>query len=408
MQEEAQVIDIGEDDGGQGEFPVANLSVTETALAELKSKYTEVPDCRTKDGYELARTGLFELRTVRVRVEKRRKEFKRNVDETAKRIIGEIVSLETPLKDAKQVIDDEKAAERAEKKRMEEERRTLVMEKISVMRQVVNGAYGKAAAEIMAQIAITEAVQITAEEFAPFEEVAQAAKESTLELLFSMRARAVAQEKEEARLAQEKAELAAEKKRLADEKKAQEEEKAKLAAERAAIEAEKTVVALNKDIADADSQEDGKPHSDDLNGPVEENENQEFVWVDYSMTLGCSNANIKITPKDEIKVKDPEPIYSGSLYFNQDDADNETEEAYPCNNESNTTPAVIECWEISADNICVASAADEVEDSDRKEEAMAAMYAVLEIAMEKDVDLAEAILEAIVNSQIPYIEFVGK
>jgi len=109
---------------------VIEYGVTEAALAELKGKYAKVPDAGTKEGYALCKAGIAEIRPLRTSVEKRRKELKadalaygRKVDDLAKTITNALVAIEQPMKDAKQVVDDEV-------KRIEEEKRQAEIKRI--------------------------------------------------------------------------------------------------------------------------------------------------------------------------------------------------------------------------------------------------------------------------------------
>ena len=89
--------------------------VTEEGLKALENKWSQVPDVTQKEGYALCEAACKELRTVRVAVEKRRKELKadaleygRKVDSTAKAISERIEAVENPMKTAKEAEDARK------------------------------------------------------------------------------------------------------------------------------------------------------------------------------------------------------------------------------------------------------------------------------------------------------------
>jgi len=98
---------------------VAKFNITDHYLGEIKRKYgsLKITGPEDKANYELAVAGISELRTLRNRVEDKRKELKefsltygRAVDAEAKRITESIVSAEENLRKERQRIDDEKEA----------------------------------------------------------------------------------------------------------------------------------------------------------------------------------------------------------------------------------------------------------------------------------------------------------
>ena len=109
---------------------VIEYSPTDASLAEMKTRLAVAKfDCKTPMGYEAARKGIAECRTLRVAVEKKRVELKadalawgKKVDAEARRITSELESIEEPLQAAKDAIDNEKKriAQEAEAKRLAE------------------------------------------------------------------------------------------------------------------------------------------------------------------------------------------------------------------------------------------------------------------------------------------------
>lgn len=107
--------------------------VTDTAIAVLREKYSGVVRIETTDDYERVRTGISEVRTLRVAVEKKRVELKadalafgRKVDSEAKRITELLESIEQPMKLLKEEVDE--AKERARRKKEEEEKAAIEAE----------------------------------------------------------------------------------------------------------------------------------------------------------------------------------------------------------------------------------------------------------------------------------------
>lgn len=109
---------------------IARLSPFEVRANELVKKYSglTIAGIDDKDGYEEVRLAISELRSLRTSTESEKKAakapFKKGMDsleQTAKKIIALIQSLELPLKTRKDEIDEEKERIKAEKKRKQDE-----------------------------------------------------------------------------------------------------------------------------------------------------------------------------------------------------------------------------------------------------------------------------------------------
>lgn len=118
----------------EGKVEVVEYSQTEAALAELRSRFAEVPDCSNKENYEFVKAGIRELVKYRTTLEKKRKEIKqpmveagRIVDAEAKRITGAIKEIEQPLVEAKKAQDELK-------ERQEQERIARLHQKVDAIR----------------------------------------------------------------------------------------------------------------------------------------------------------------------------------------------------------------------------------------------------------------------------------
>jgi hypothetical protein len=234
-------------------------NVTEEALRELEDTWKDVPDCNDKEGYRLATRGIGDLRTLRVNVEKRRKELKkdaleygRNVDKTAKSITGRIVALEDPMKAAKQVVDDAKRLEKERKEREEQERIDKIRGMIAVIEDAPNlpwNATLEDARDKMSEVVDTEILE---DVFQEYTEEATLIKARTSEKLFEI----IKAKEEEARLAFEQR---IEQERIAKE---QEAERKRLQAEREAMaeqrrkEEEKAQQIRNEEIKKVQAQQE--------------------------------------------------------------------------------------------------------------------------------------------------------
>jgi hypothetical protein len=101
---------------------VAVFNQTDAALAELKIRYTIVPDCSTKEGYAEAKAGKSVLTKYRTSLETARKEIKgpykvagEIIDTEAKRIKFALEAIENPIKDALKIADEAEAKKKADR-----------------------------------------------------------------------------------------------------------------------------------------------------------------------------------------------------------------------------------------------------------------------------------------------------
>lgn len=124
------------------------FSATNAALASFKEKYSVVPDCSTKEGYEQAKEAIGILVKSRTAVDGARlektevyRDMVKAINTEGSRIMDALKELETPLKDAKQLIDDEE-------KRKREERIAKLQEKVDEIKVFIELAKGKSSAEI--------------------------------------------------------------------------------------------------------------------------------------------------------------------------------------------------------------------------------------------------------------------
>lgn len=226
---------------------IKEYSATEAGLAALREKYAgRVFDVTTTAGDKEARAARQELVKLRTSLEAKRKEIKgpalaycQAIDSEARRITAEIKNLEDPIDAQIKAEEQRKAAEKAEKERIERERVAAIQGKIHLISRVAFQSRDDEPEMIEATLADLHAMVIDEDEYQELTAEARAAKEQAEKELTDLLARAQARKEEAARLAAEREEL----ERLRREA---EEERARLAAEREAIEQERQAAAAAK------------------------------------------------------------------------------------------------------------------------------------------------------------------
>ena len=95
---------------------LAYFDRVEAGLDLIETKYATVPDATTPEGKEEIRLGLAEMRPLRTAVDKHRLSLGRklrqdlkDINDIGKRIIGRIIAVEDPFKEAKKVADEAEA-----------------------------------------------------------------------------------------------------------------------------------------------------------------------------------------------------------------------------------------------------------------------------------------------------------
>lgn len=240
---------------------IKEYSQTEAALAELRTKFQGVVfEVTTTTGDKAAREARQTLVKLRTALEAKRKEIKapalahaKAIDIEAARITAAIRALEEPIDQQIKAEEERKAAEKAEKERIERERVDGIKAKIDAIRNLPVASSNDAAAELGSTLADLQAFEVSVEVFAEFTVEAASVQGQTIDTLKRMHAQAVAREEEAARAAAERAELERQRReqeeREALARAAQEEEARKLAAEREAFEREKAEAAAKEQAA---------------------------------------------------------------------------------------------------------------------------------------------------------------
>ena len=202
----------------------SDTGVTEAVLAKLKEDYTVVPDCSTKEGYAIAKAGITLLRTLRIKIEAKRKKnnagavsYKKRNDGEAAGYISLIVALEEPMKAGKQVQDAIKEEEKRIKAEKEKERVAAIEKDINTIRNVVLDCHGKTSLELSGIIESLEATEIEVDRFAEHTPIAEAAKIEAIERLEDLKGQALNNEKADEDRKVEDARLAVLRKKLEDE-----------------------------------------------------------------------------------------------------------------------------------------------------------------------------------------------
>jgi len=215
---------------------ITEFNKTEAGLADLESRYGTVTDVTTKDGYELNRLGLAELRTTRTTTDKLRKQLGQDardhinaVNAKAKAIIDRVSALEAPMKAAKQDEDDKVERIKREAAEAEETRIQMIRDAIAAINKIGEDAYYPD--ELMAAVNELKDIAVTAANFGEFLEAGNMAVETRIDVITERLHRAVVA-KEEA----EAAEVA--KKKAAAAQKKVDEEREKLDLERKEQDAE--------------------------------------------------------------------------------------------------------------------------------------------------------------------------
>lgn len=200
-------------------------SALEAAIAEDVTDY----DVTTTAGMKLATARRAVFRDIRIGTDKERAarkapllEIGRLLDAKAKALVALVSPHEDRHDAAIKAEEARKAAEKAEKERIERERITAIHERIQAFTRVPGIAIGKPSVSMQAALDDLNAIEVTLDEFAEFAGTAMQAKQRAAEQLQLMIEAMKAQEAETARIKAERDELdrqqEVERKRLQDER----------------------------------------------------------------------------------------------------------------------------------------------------------------------------------------------
>jgi hypothetical protein len=177
-----------------GGTKIAVFSPTAVALHKLEAEYKgRVYAVTTTEGDKAAREARRMLVSLRVGLEALRKQEKaellergRLIDTEAKRITGAIAALEDPIDAQIKAEEFRKAAEKAERDRIEAERVGAIRAKINEMKQYAFDNVGQPSAIIKLAIDVVTDTQITKDEYAEFAVEADTVRGETLVALWRM------------------------------------------------------------------------------------------------------------------------------------------------------------------------------------------------------------------------------
>lgn len=240
--------------------PIAAYNPIKAGIAALAEKYgkTVFSVATTKD-MDATKAARAEVRDVRYNVESVRKQLKapalaysKRIDAEAAEYTAALLAIETPIDDLIKSEEKRKAEEKAERDRIEAERRQAVQKALDAITSTALLAVGRTSAQIQALIDNLNAHHVTLDDYDDRAGEAESAKHSTLKKLGEMQAAAAAHEAEQARMEAERVEMA----RLKAEQEAQAAEAARienerLAAERAEIAAQQAKVRQEQEAAAA-------------------------------------------------------------------------------------------------------------------------------------------------------------
>lgn len=119
-------------------------NVSEAAIEEIKKRFLplEVKNFEDKEGYEQVKKARIEVKTLRVNIEKRRKELKKDSLEFGRMVDGKAKELSAPLEEVEQHLQEQQNVIDAEKKRRKEEAERKERERVEGMfRALVEAGY---------------------------------------------------------------------------------------------------------------------------------------------------------------------------------------------------------------------------------------------------------------------------
>jgi len=229
----------------------------QAGLVQMEEKYKSGPgDLSNPEEYEACRLALADTRGVRGKTEKLRKELKadavaygKRVDGIAKAIIDKVKEIEAPYATAKKDYDTKVEIEKREKALAEERRVDGIYERIATINNLATANISAPAAEIAVLFPKLEASLLAVEEWAmEFADKAKDAIADAQQNLHRLHDMKVQQEQFEAEKAKAKAEeeKRAEEARVLREKEA-ETERLRLEKEREALERERAAIQAEKD-----------------------------------------------------------------------------------------------------------------------------------------------------------------
>ena len=230
---------------------IAELSVIETGIADLRQKYKDVVfDVATTKGMDEAKKARVAIRDPRYKVphivKAKKAELKKISDEivsTGERIVTELKALEDPIDG--QITAEEERKEAEKQRKIEEERLRIaaIRDRISFISAVPVNMVGKGSDELVAAIATATATVVDEENFGEFVDEAAALLSSVVEKLNAMLAAARAADEAAAKAEEDRQRLVAEAEELERKRKEIAEAEERLAAAQRADDERKAAAA---------------------------------------------------------------------------------------------------------------------------------------------------------------------
>lgn len=236
-------------------FGAIDYGVTEDELEKLANSFADITEITNRKEYDKAQAAITKLTRARTDVEKRRKELKseslafgRLVDSTGKELMAVVEPEEQRLKALVDKVKAQKAAEKAERERIELERVTKITDAISDITRLPDTLLRSGSEQVLEARDDLEKLEITADNFEEFCDKAIEARAAAVEALNELYQGALHDERlaaeqkaESERLAKEREELDRQRKveeeRLRKEREEIERQHAEMQAERDEIEA---------------------------------------------------------------------------------------------------------------------------------------------------------------------------
>lgn len=290
---------------------------TEVAMVALETELKgKIFDVTTTAGDKEARATRLKLVRLRTGLDKLRKdqnaEHKRIIDgnnDFAKRLTERIEALEQPIDAAIKVEEERKAAEKAERERVERERILAITARIELIRNTPLACISLTADQIEAEIDNLESHEITSDEFSEYTGEALQAVTKSLESMRQIQASKIAAEQEAERQRQEAERLKAEREaQEAAERQRRIEEDARLQAEREEAERKAAVAKAQADaLAQAAAEQIAKAQAllDEARRVQEENDRRERDRLQREADEQAIQRADTVSKPDPIPASDP-------------------------------------------------------------------------------------------------------
>ncbi len=225
---------------------VIKFSITDAAIAELREKYADPKVPESPSEYDALKADLKDVATVRIAIDKERKEQTRKaidhqkaVNTEGNRIIDELKGIEEPMKVAKAVVDDAEERKVREAEEVEEARLNKIQTLLELIQETGTVPFNTTLEYVKKQIAALELLDPAegfdefAKKAAEFKKIALDGLNDACQKLTAEAADAERRKAEQEELDRRRAELdEAEAKQKAEQKRLDDEQAAKEAEER--------------------------------------------------------------------------------------------------------------------------------------------------------------------------------